>query len=129
MIMTALLSEQIQLYTTKNEILGKPVDRFEAAEYLSRLSGNSHYVYTGVSIQYKHNSFSDYSRSKVDFKPLTAIEIEEYLETGEPFDKAGAYGIQGFGSQFIKRISGCYFNVMGFPVFLFYDLLQRCLNV
>lgn len=110
------------------EILGKPAGKFQAADYLSRLSGRSHYVYTGISIEYKHNNYCDYTKSRVEFKELTALEIEEYLHTDEPFDKAGAYGIQGYGSQFISKITGCYFNVMGFPVYLFYDLLKRCLN-
>ncbi len=110
------------------QILGKPADKFEAADYLSRLSGNYHYVYTGISIEYKHNNYYDYTKSRVEFKDLSAYEIEEYLKTGEPFDKAGAYGIQGYGSQFIKKITGCYFNVMGFPVYLFYNMLLRCLH-
>jgi len=108
-------------------ILGKPQDKLNAAQYLSDLSGRTHYVYTGVAISYKQRLIIDYSRSKVEFKQLSAREIEEYIKTGEPLDKAGAYGIQGYGSQFIKRISGCYYNVMGFPVFLFYDMLKRLL--
>ncbi len=110
-----------------NEVLEKPQDKMQAAEYLSRLSGNSHFVYTGVAIAYKNQLVADYAKSKVDFYPLSAREIEAYIKTKEPMDKAGAYGIQGYGSQFIRKISGCYFNVMGFPVSLFYKMLRGIL--
>ncbi|MCF7794566.1 MAG: Maf family protein [Candidatus Cloacimonetes bacterium] len=106
------------------EVLEKPEDKMQAAEYLSRLSGNSHYVYTGVAIAYKNQILTDYEKTKVTFNRLSAQEIENYINTKEPMDKAGAYGIQGFGSQFIAKISGCYFNVMGFPVALFYNMLK-----
>jgi len=107
------------------QILGKPRDKFQAAEFLSRLSGNSHFVYTGVAISYKNRIWKDFARTAVEFYELSAAEIEQYIQTGESFDKAGAYGIQGFGSQFIKKINGCYFNVMGFPVPLFYEMLKK----
>lgn len=107
------------------EFLEKPHDKFQAAEYLTRLSDSHHFVYTGVAIAYKNQLISDYAKSRVEFYPLSAREIEEYVKTKEPLDKAGAYGIQGYGSQFIKRISGCYFNVMGFPVSLFYRMLEK----
>jgi len=107
-----------------NEILEKPADIYQAAEYLSRLSDSFHYVYTGVAIAYKNQIITDYEKTRVQFEPLSAMDIEEYINTREPFDKAGAYGIQGFGSQFIKKITGCYFNVMGFPVPLFYRMLK-----
>lgn len=105
-------------------ILGKPADKLQAAEYLTLLSGDYHFVYTGITISYKNNLYSDHAKSRVTFKKLGSSEIENYINTGEPLDKAGAYGIQGYGSQFIKSISGCYFNVMGFPVSLFYDMLE-----
>lgn len=107
------------------KILGKPRDHYQAAEFLSQLSGDSHYVYTAVAIYYKNTIYCDFIRSKVEFNPLSALEIDAYIATGEPLDKAGAYGIQGFGSQFIRKITGCYFNVMGFPVFLFYQMLKK----
>ena len=109
----------------QREILGKPRDKYQATEFLRRLSGCCHYVYTGITISYKHHFTSNYTRSQVLFNILSPDEIKCYLETGEPFDKAGAYGIQGYGSQFISRISGCYFNVMGFPVYLFYQMLKQ----
>ncbi|HPR17210.1 MAG TPA: nucleoside triphosphate pyrophosphatase [Candidatus Cloacimonadota bacterium] len=110
-----------------DEVLEKPLTKLQAAEFLSRLSDNVHFVYTGVSIAYKNQLFTDYEKTKVTFHPLSARDIEEYIKTGEPMDKAGAYGVQGYGSQFIKQISGCYFNVMGFPVALFYRMLEKIL--
>lgn len=111
----------------KSDILEKPENKQQAAEFLTRLSGTYHYVYTGVAISYKNQIYSDYEKTKVVFKNLKAIEIEEYINTNEPLDKAGAYGIQGFGSQFVKKVSGCYFNVMGFPIYRFYKLLEEVL--
>ncbi len=109
------------------KVLSKPCNIHQAADFLTLLSGTSHHVYTGVAIAYKNNLISDYEKTRVEFNPLSAQEIEEYIKTKEPMDKAGAYGIQGFGSQFIRRVSGCYFNVMGFPVTLFYNMLKRIL--
>jgi len=109
-------------------ILGKPNDKDDAARYLQLLSGNTHTVYTGICLisgPGQHRIVSDYEKTKVTFKKLSNKEIEDYIETGEPMDKAGAYGIQGYGSQFVEKISGCYFNVMGFPVPLFYKLLEK----
>lgn len=107
------------------KILEKPLSEMQAAQYLSRLSGNDHYVYTGIAIYYRNTIITDFAKSKVTFKELSAQEIEDYIKTKEPMDKAGAYGIQGYGSQFVSKISGCYFNVMGFPVTLFYDMLKK----
>ncbi len=107
------------------QILNKPRDDYQAAHFLSLLSGQTHYVYTGLCICYKNRNYTDYARTAVTFKELTAREISDYIETGEPVDKAGAYGIQGYGSQFITRVVGCYFNVMGFPVANFYNLLNN----
>ena len=111
----------------KSDILEKPENKLQAAEFLTRLSGTHHYVYTGVAISYKNQVYSGYEKTKVIFRNLSAYEIEEYINTKEPMDKAGAYGIQGFGSQFVEKISGCYFNVMGFPVYRFYKLLEEIL--
>ena len=108
-----------------NKVLFKPRNIHQATDFLTLLSGTNHYVYTGIAIAYKNNLILDYEKTRVEFNPLSAREIEEYIKTKEPMDKAGAYGIQGYGSQFIKRISGCYFNVMGFPITLFYNMLKR----
>ncbi len=109
----------------EGEILGKPNNRDEAKSFLNKLSNTHHFVYTGITIAYKHNFYFDYEKSKVEFAALSEKEIEEYIKTGEPFDKAGGYGIQGYGSQFIKKINGCYFNVMGFPIHLFYNMIKK----
>ncbi len=114
------------VYQNKSVIV-KPRNIHQAADFLTQLSNASHYVYTGVAIAYKNNLISDYEKTRVEFNPLSALEIEEYIKTKEPLDKAGAYGIQGYGSKFVRRISGCYFNVMGFPVMLFYNMLKRIL--
>ena len=100
------------------EILGKPRDEDEAFRMLSSLSGRRHTVYTGVCIIYneKEEIFSD--STEVEFYPLSPDEITAYIKTGEPMDKAGAYGIQGKGCLFVKGIVGDYFNVMGLPVAL-----------
>jgi len=107
------------------QILEKPKDIYQAADYLSRLAGNTHLVYTGVCVIYKNKVLCKYEKTLVEFRPLSIYEIEEYINTSEPMDKAGAYGIQGFGSQFISKITGCYFNVMGFPISLFYTMIQE----
>ncbi len=106
------------------QILGKPSGPAQAKQYLAQLSGQTHAVYTGLCLCRSKQCVSGYERSLVEFAPLSETEIQAYVETGEPMDKAGAYGIQGFGSQFIKRINGCYFNVMGFPIHLFYNMLK-----
>ncbi|MCB5230516.1 MAG: Maf family protein [Candidatus Cloacimonas sp.] len=107
------------------EILNKPADIYQAADYLSRLSAQIHYVYTGIAVCYRSECHTDFEKTAVTFKELSAQEIGDYIETREPDDKAGAYGIQGYGSQFITKINGCYFNVMGFPVANFYELLAK----
>ena len=82
---------------------------------LSALSGKTHRVLTGVTIYGQaHRSFV--CSTEVEFYPLSKRDIDEYLDTGEPFDKAGAYGIQGYGSTLVKEIRGDYFNVVGFPI-------------
>ena len=104
-----------------NRVLNKPLDRNDAADMLATLAGRQHQVYTSLYIIDGPNSrmVADYSVTDVFFSSLSAEEIERYLDTGEPFDKAGAYGIQGFGSKLVEKISGCFFSVMGFPVALF----------
>ena len=97
-------------------VLGKPADEEEAFRMLSLLSGNRHQVYTGLTVLRGEQVFSQWEETSVTFRPLTAEEIEAYIATGEPMDKAGAYGIQGYGAMFIEGISGDYYNVMGLPV-------------
>lgn len=97
-------------------ILGKPQDRAEAFAMLKALSGRTHAVYTGVSIIAHGSENNFYVKTDVVFWELTDDEINAYIHTGEPFDKAGAYGIQGQGSILVKEISGDYFSVVGLPV-------------
>lgn len=111
-----------------NEILGKPSDEKDAFKMLKKLSGKTHLVYTAYCIYNALNKIqiTNYEKTKVTFRKLTDSEILEYIETGSPLDKAGAYGIQDdFGAVFVKRIEGCYYNVVGLPLSKFYhDLLK-----
>ena len=97
-------------------VLGKPADKEEAFRMLSLLSGNRHQVYTGLTVLRGEQVFSQWEETAVTLRSLTAEEIEAYIATGEPMDKAGAYGIQGYGALFIQGINGDYYNVMGLPV-------------
>jgi septum formation protein len=97
-------------------ILGKPKDEKEAIEMLTLLSGNTHSVYTGVAIVHGSECTQFYEKTDVTFWELSEAEIHAYIKSGEPFDKAGAYGIQGLGSMLVKRISGDYCAVVGLPV-------------
>ncbi len=98
------------------DLLGKPADEHEAIEMLMRLSGRSHDVFTGMALRVDGRTVSAAARTGVNFRSLDRAECEEYVATGEPMDKAGAYGIQGFGSALVERIDGDFFNVMGLPV-------------
>ena len=105
-------------------MLGKPKDREHAKMMLTMLSGNTHKVITGCAFGYKNRTYSFSETSLVEFYPLTEQEIEEYLDTGEYKDKAGAYGIQNGAAKFVSGINGCYFNVMGLPVRRIYKELK-----
>ncbi len=109
-----------------SEILGKPSSRADAARMLGLLAGNAHEVLTGICLRSDHGQIVDASRTRVWFGPMSEAQIEAYVASGEPMDKAGAYGIQGLASKFVTRIDGCYFNVMGLPVSLVYAYL--CAN-
>lgn len=98
------------------EVLGKPRDKDDAVRMLRALSGKTHTVITGCAILQGGNATTFSELTRVEFYPLSDREILEYIATGEPFDKAGAYGIQGKGSVLVKRIEGDFFNVMGLPV-------------
>lgn len=97
-------------------ILGKPTDKKDCFNMLKRLSGRKHFVYTGVCIIYNNSTVSFTEKTEVEFYDLTDDEINAYMDTNEPFDKAGGYGIQGKGSLLVKGICGDYFNVVGLPV-------------
>ena len=98
-------------------ILGKPSDEREAFAMLSALSGNRHRVYTGVTVLRGSRAVTGHEETIVTFRELEPEEIMDYIETGEPMDKAGAYGIQGLGALLVSGIEGDYFNVMGLPVY------------
>ncbi|MFE8703449.1 Maf family protein [Cytobacillus sp. FJAT-54145] len=99
-----------------NEVLGKPQEKSDAFQMLKKLSGSTHSVYTGVAITRENESIKFFEKTDVTFWELTEDEIHGYIQTGEPFDKAGGYGIQGFGSMLVKEIKGDYFSVVGLPV-------------
>ena len=98
------------------EVMGKPATQQEARDMLNSLSGRVHYVYTGVAILSAQRRCTFTTCTKVEFYPLTEEEIEDYICSGEPMDKAGAYGIQGRGSLLVKRIQGDYYTVVGLPI-------------
>ena len=100
------------------DILGKPGSRQEAFDMVTRLQGRTHEVYTGFALHDTESgrTISEYERTEVTMAPMSPDLIEMYLDTGESFDKAGAYGIQGYGSALIVGVRGCYFNVMGLPL-------------
>jgi septum formation protein len=97
-------------------VLEKPADAADARRMLEALSGRSHTVITGICLRHREGAILDSESTQVHFVELEAAEIDEYVASGEPMDKAGAYGIQGLASKFIDRIEGCYFNVMGLPL-------------
>jgi septum formation protein len=98
------------------EVLGKPRDEQHAAEMLARLSGRSHIVMTAVAVMWRGVELSAVEQVGVTFHPLDAETVVAYIATGEPMDKAGAYGIQGYGATIVKRVDGDYFAVMGLPL-------------
>ncbi len=101
-----------------NRILGKPKDKKDAFEMLQALNGNEHEVYSGLAIlDVKSNKIiKDFVCTKVKFSKLSSVQIEKYINTGDPMDKAGAYGIQGKAGVFVENINGCYYNVVGLPL-------------
>lgn len=106
-------------------ILGKPSDKNDAFFMLSMLSGKQHKVVTGVAVIYRNMKITMNVETAVNFYELSKREILEYIETGEPMDKAGAYGIQGHGAKFVKSIIGDYNNVVGLPVSALYQTLKE----
>ncbi|GBD86711.1 maf-like protein YhdE [bacterium BMS3Abin03] len=112
----------------KGKVIGKPKNKNEAKKYLKELSGNIHAVYTGFSVYNSKSNLlvTDYEKTLVEFRKLFDDEIEDYVSGGSPMDKAGAYGIQDdFGAVFIKKINGCYYNVVGLPLTRVYQVLRK----
>ena len=104
-------------------ILGKPKIAAQAVEYLSALQGKNHYVLTGVCVKTPHGSLTRYESTLVRFRPITIDEITWYVSTGDPMDKAGAYGVQGLACCFVDSVDGNFFNVVGLPLPLLYSML------
>lgn len=105
--------------------LGKPADQTDAARTLRRLSGRTHTVVTAIAVAFNGALVSGVEQVSVTFRELSDAEIEAYVATGEPMDKAGSYGIQGYGATIVKRIEGDYFAVMGLSLVRLTELLQR----
>jgi len=112
--------------TLDDEILGKPEDAADAARMLHRLSGRTHRVITGVAVVSAQGVEVAAEATAVRFLTLSDQEIDAYVATGEPMDKAGAYAIQGLAARWIPRIEGCYFNVVGLPLALVAAMLDGC---
>lgn len=110
-----------------NQILGKPKDAKQAKEILQQLSGKTHEVYTGFAIVEKPSGemLSEFEKTLVSFRQLADEEIDRYIQSGSPFDKAGGYGIQDQGALFVQKIDGCFYNVMGLPVTKLYQALEK----
>jgi septum formation protein len=109
------------------DILGKPADAGDAVRMLKMLSGRTHEVYTGFALHDKPSGavMAEYENTAVTFRILSSDEIDAYIMSGSPMDKAGAYGIQDdFGAVFVERIDGCFYNVVGFPLTKFYCAIQ-----
>lgn len=122
---TLIIGADTIVYLDK-KIIGQPKDEEEAKSMLQILQGRTHIVYTGISLlKNGEDEAEGYSESFVEFYPMTEEEIEWYVKSKEPLDKAGAYGAQGKGALFIKKIDGSFHNVMGFPVDLFHLLLKK----
>jgi septum formation protein len=110
-----------------DQLLEKPADAAHAARMLSLIAGQTHTVYTGVTLQHLGQQYCDnrVAESKVRMLPLSAREIEWYVATGEPLDKAGAYAVQGIGAMFIDSIDGSYTNVVGLPLATLFQMMRK----
>jgi len=114
-----------------NKVLGKPKDEVEAKHMIESLSGKTHQVITGISLINLENNkkIIDYVISNVKFKNLSKEDINDYIRTNESLDKAGAYGIQGYGALLVDEIQGDYFNIVGLPISRLSDLLKKYFNI
>jgi septum formation protein len=121
----ALVVGSDTIVVVDGDVLGKPRDPAQAVEMLLRLAGREHEVCTGIAVVQGGRVESGLERVRVRFRPLDRRACEEYVATGDPLDKAGAYGIQGFGSALVEGIEGDYFSVMGLPVVHMLKLFER----
>ena len=107
-----------------SRLLGKPADEADAFDMLKRLSGRVHEVYTGIAVLCGDETIVDFEKTRVFFRDMDDSEIHAYIATGDPMDKAGAYGIQEKGGVFVERVEGDYFNVLGLPLCKTYSILK-----
>lgn len=121
-----ILSADTTVQAPNGELLGKPSDRQDAKRMLHLLSGRTHRVMTGVWLYTPSGAVSFTDTARVTFSPMSEKEIEAYIESGEPFNKAGAYAIQGTGMRFIRRLEGDFYTVMGLPAARLYRVLRHC---
>ena len=113
-----------------NEIIGKPIDENDSKSMLRKLSGRTHTVITGVSLVWQEKNIVDtfFEKTKVTFQNLTDEQIQFYIDNYHPLDKAGSYGIQDWFAVCVKKIDGCFYNVMGMPLSIFYDHFTKIIN-
>ena len=121
----ALIIAADTVVTADGRVLGKPRNEEDAAAMLRFLSGRTHTVYTGVTVQQGEHSRSEFEATQVRFRPLSEQDIAAYIATGEPMDKAGSYGIQGGAALFCQKLCGDYYNVMGLPVCHLGEVLRK----
>jgi septum formation protein len=112
----ALVIGSDTIVVVDGDVLGKPADQLDAVRMLARLAGRSHVVITAVAVSWRGQTRSAVEEVGVTFHPMSRTEIDAYIATGEPMDKAGAYGIQGYGATIVSRVDGDYFAVMGLPL-------------
>lgn len=107
-----------------NEIIGKPRDREDAYRILRTLSGRTHTVYTGMAVLTDDSTLVCHETTRVTFEELSDELIWDYIDTGDPMDKAGSYGVQGLGAMLVKKVDGCYFTVIGLSIPKLYQMLK-----
>lgn len=128
---SAIVAGADTVVVLEDRIMGKPADEKAAEDMLSSLQGRTHQVYTGVTLIWQGEKnqppsrLSFYEKTDVTMYPMSALEIRSYVDTGEPMDKAGAYGIQGKCAAFIKEIRGDYYNVVGLPIGRLYQEIKK----
>ena len=113
------------IVSVDGEVLGKPRDTKDACRMLRRYSGREVHVYTAIFLADSKSVITGYEKTKVSFLKLSELDISSYVYSGEPLDKAGAFGIQGLGAQYIESIEGCYYNVVGLPLVLLRKLFSE----
>ena len=127
-IKSGLIITADTIVVLNNKIIGKPTNKKEAVQYLKLLSGKQHIVFTGFAVMNipANKIIVDYEKTEVKFRKLDDDEINDYVHSGCPLDKAGAYGIQDdFGAVFVEKINGCYYNVVGLPLTKLYQALRK----